>query len=62
MNGWVGGWMGAKVGLRIAYSNKKLSQFDLKLHKILMTSNDLQNFKIDFIVCNLNTQDILSVP
>ena len=23
MDGWVGGWMGAKAGLRIAYSNQK---------------------------------------
>jgi hypothetical protein len=23
MDGWVGGWMGGKAGLRIAYSNQK---------------------------------------
>jgi hypothetical protein len=26
MDGWVGGWMGGKAGLRIAYSNQKLQK------------------------------------
>ena len=26
MDGWMGGWMEARAGLRIAYSNQKLSQ------------------------------------
>ena len=27
MGGWMDGWMEAKAGLRIAYSNKKLNKF-----------------------------------
>jgi hypothetical protein len=29
MDGWVGGWMGGKAGLRIAYSNQKKKDFVL---------------------------------
>ena len=28
MGGWMDGWMEAKAGLRIAYSNQKLTHFD----------------------------------
>jgi hypothetical protein len=27
MDGWMGGWMEGKAGLRIAYSNQKLTRF-----------------------------------
>jgi hypothetical protein len=30
MDGWVGGWMGGKAGLRIAYSNQKYLLFNNK--------------------------------
>ena len=30
MDGWVGGWMDGRAGLRIAYSNQKISNLSLE--------------------------------
>jgi hypothetical protein len=40
MDGWVGGWMEGKAGLRIAYSNQKSY-----LAKEKVFAQKLQNFK-----------------
>jgi hypothetical protein len=33
MDGWVGGWMGGKAGLRLAYSNQKVEKFHKRKEK-----------------------------
>ena len=36
MDGWMDGWMGVKAGLRIAYSNQKLTDNMCKLTLIMV--------------------------
>jgi hypothetical protein len=48
MDGWVGGWMGGKAGLRIAYSNQKE---DAKAD-IILYLKPLLNFLLESLLCS----------
>jgi hypothetical protein len=45
MDGWVGGWVAGKAGLRIAYSNQKYHPQSLKLDISTLVLNYKDHYK-----------------
>jgi hypothetical protein len=39
MGGWMGGWVGVKAVLRIAYSNQKLAQISISIGLLIFFYN-----------------------
>jgi hypothetical protein len=50
MGGWVGGWVGVKAVLRIAYSNQKLEKHQLLKCTVVETSFAFQANNIQTII------------
>ena len=49
--GWMGGWIGGKAGLRIAYSNQKFATWICFQKKLLQSVHIITNFKKGFKFC-----------
>ena len=60
MEGWMDGWMEAKAGLRIAYSNQKQNRGAAEAKKPLLDPRHKRKFvaNLDLIVVPLTTQPL----